>query len=367
MTEHLVERIYEAAFVPDLWPDVLDSLSGGSSADNGSMFIYNQQGAPHRRQTSQQDDAQFTDLMAQYCADGTWQRSTITAYLRDLPPSSFVHGDDYFPTDVLESDFLDGACRARGKGSLILTWFAMPTRAEDAVVILERSRDAGRPEDRVLSWLNTLRPHLARALMISARLNLERAASTVQTLSQLGLPTAVLTANATVLAANALFEALKGPFRIGAFDRLSLVGDPANDLFRAAVANADPGGAGVKSIPLPARGDHPPMIVHVAPIERSAHDIFNQAACIVIVTPIGSVDVPDGAMLNGLFDLSPAEARLVQKLAHGMTINQVADHLTLSVTTLRTQLRSVFAKTGTSRQAELSRLIGSMGALSPLG
>lgn len=201
--------------------------------------------------------------------------------------------------------------------------------------------------------------------MISGRLELERATNTVQTLAQLGLPAAVLTAGTTVLVANALFEALRSPFRIGAFDRLSLSGQAADCLFKDAVMRSTIEPA-VRSIPIPAREDHPAMIVHVAPVERRANDIFNQSACIVIVTPLDGVGVPDSAMLNGLFDLSPAEARLVQKLARGLTINQIADDLDISVATLRSQLRSVFAKTGTSRQTELGRLIGSMGMVNPL-
>lgn len=50
-----------------------------------------------------------------------------------------------------------------------------------------------------------------------------------------------------------------------------------------------------------------------------------------------------------------------------MTIQQIAADLSLSVATLRTQLRSVFAKTGTTRQTKLGRLIGFMAALSPRG
>lgn len=117
------------------------------------------------------------------------------------------------------------------------------------------------------------------------------------------MPSAVLTSNATVLAANDQFEALKGPFRIGAFDRLSLVNAATNGLF----GTSSPASANARrrSNRFPARRDEASLIVHVTPIARTAHDIFDQAACIVIVTRIGGVNVPDGAMLNGLFDLSP--------------------------------------------------------------
>ena len=37
--DQLVERIYEAAFMPDLWPDVLQTLSEISNSAAGSLVI----------------------------------------------------------------------------------------------------------------------------------------------------------------------------------------------------------------------------------------------------------------------------------------------------------------------------------------
>jgi DNA-binding CsgD family transcriptional regulator len=58
-----------------------------------------------------------------------------------------------------------------------------------------------------------------------------------------------------------------------------------------------------------------------------------------------------------LFRLTPAEARLAAGIATGASLNEVADSLGIGRETARTQLRSVFAKTGTTRQAELVRII----------
>lgn len=359
MTEALIDRIYEAAFVTDLWPDVLAGLSRQSGCEGGAIVVYDQTRALSR-QTSE-----LAEMMAQFCGQDHVQRSAVVSYLLKTPPSTFVYDADYLPTEVRRADVVTKRCEARGKGSAISTLVTLPT-PDDAVVVLERSGDAGRPDEVAMAGLNSLRPHLARALLISARLGLERARNTVLTLSGLRLPAAVLNAKASLLACNHHFEALKPPFRVGAFDRLSLINPAANSLLQKAVVEVGAQAPTVKSIPLAARDGEPSRLIHVVPIARSAHDIFDQGACIVVVTRIGAIHVPDGATLNGLFDLSPAEARLVQKLAQGKTLDQIAKDLSLSVTTLRTQLRSVFAKTGTTRQNELTRLIGSMSALATL-
>jgi DNA-binding CsgD family transcriptional regulator len=61
-----------------------------------------------------------------------------------------------------------------------------------------------------------------------------------------------------------------------------------------------------------------------------------------------------------MFGLSPAEARLAVALHDGLSLTEIADRLTLSRETLRTQLRMVFDKTGTRRQGALIRLLADL-------
>jgi DNA-binding CsgD family transcriptional regulator len=58
-----------------------------------------------------------------------------------------------------------------------------------------------------------------------------------------------------------------------------------------------------------------------------------------------------------LFELTPAEANLALLLARGLTLAEVSEAQNISPHTARAQLKSIFAKTGVSRQAELVRLI----------
>lgn len=58
-----------------------------------------------------------------------------------------------------------------------------------------------------------------------------------------------------------------------------------------------------------------------------------------------------------LFGLSPAEATLLVELLGGASILSASTMLGISESTARTQLRSMFAKTGTHRQADLVRLV----------
>src|SRR5262249_9287810 len=76
--------------------------------------------------------------------------------------------------------------------------------------------------------LDELRPHLARSVLLSARLQLERARLASETLAALGLPALVLNEQGKVLAANSLAEGLGGYVHWRALVRAALTGRPAD-------------------------------------------------------------------------------------------------------------------------------------------
>jgi DNA-binding CsgD family transcriptional regulator len=102
------------------------------------------------------------------------------------------------------------------------------------------------------------------------------------------------------------------------------------------------------------------LIVHLIPVRRSAHDVFGPAMGILVATPLGSSQTLSGDLLNGLFDLSPAEIRAAQGLLAGKSIDDLAADLGLSRETIRSQVKAVLAKTGTSRQADLMALLSNV-------
>ncbi len=64
-----------------------------------------------------------------------------------------------------------------------------------------------------------------------------------------------------------------------------------------------------------------------------------------------------------MFDLTPTEALLCGALARGLSLNETAAQLEITISTVRTHLQHVFHKTGTNRQSELLRRLGIIAAL----
>jgi DNA-binding CsgD family transcriptional regulator len=73
--------------------------------------------------------------------------------------------------------------------------------------------------------------------------------------------------------------------------------------------------------------------------------------------------VPSAVRLKALFDLTAAEARLAQRLARGDSVEEAAQALSIKMTTARTQLAAVFAKTDTRRQAKLVAILSRVAHL----
>lgn len=67
---------------------------------------------------------------------------------------------------------------------------------------------------------------------------------------------------------------------------------------------------------------------------------------------------PSAELLRALFSLSAAEAELAITLAAGTTLEAHCRERGIRISTARSQLRALFGKTGTNRQADLVRLIG---------
>ena len=76
----------------------------------------------------------------------------------------------------------------------------------------------------------------------------------------------------------------------------------------------------------------------------------------MIIDPDAHPRPPD-AVLQTCFGLTLSEARLARKLSSGERLETVADQLGIAYQTARNQLKAIFAKTETHRQAELAALL----------
>ena len=88
---------------------------------------------------------------------------------------------------------------------------------------------------------------------------------------------------------------------------------------------------------------------------------FNIAVALVVLHPLACDASLLEPVLVRLYGLTTAECRVAVKLLELESIHLVAASLNRSEETIRSQIKSVFAKTGTHSQAQLLKLLYALG------
>lgn len=352
-SNHLVDRIYEAGLLPSLWPAVLGEL-GDSIGGNGGLLFAVREG--YVRGVASGEHAGIMDLFM----GGEWsQRDQALKRAYALNHPGFVNDGDLFTEQELETDYVyRNFYRKHGLGYRAGTIIPMPI-GDSIAIVMPRHHENGPVPREVVTFLDGLRPHLARSALTANRLGFEKARAQAEALQALGIPGAVLRDRGRLFAANALFQALMPSLFEDRMHRLVVADEMADGLLADALETLPIGGwRAVRSIAVAATPERVPMVLHLIPVRGTAHDIFVQSTALLVVTPVDRAAVPTAEVLQGLFDLTPAEARVARGIARAETIEALAEATGVNRETVRSQLKSVLSKTGVSRQQELVSLLG---------
>jgi DNA-binding CsgD family transcriptional regulator len=359
----LIERIYEAAIEPEGWEAFLDSL--GTALGGAALLLTIE--SPSRRGpgtavTHGIDPAfkeQFDKYYSRICpwveggvpAEGKVHLSRIPE--RDLASTEF-YADWMRPQGLLPGPIIDGTVHATRDGSHSAIFGGPP----------KGGRLLGEAE---LELCQSLMPHLQRAIRVTQRLSTLEAGGRAgdAMLERLPIGAALVNAEGQVVWANHALEAMLEEKDGLAIRRDGLHGMTAADTralqisvaeAAATGAGANPGGESQISLARPSgRLSHTALVF---PIPHKPGELFDSkpAVGILVTDPERQITL-EPKLLQRLYSLTPAEAQLTALLVEGKRLEEAATELGIRFNTARHQLRHVFAKTGTDRQASLLRLI----------
>lgn len=352
MTVEIADELYEAAFLPEKWPSALERVAAAASSTGGALFVFTD-GAPGRGKAV----PALQPLMNEFLADDSLRFSTAASRMSALQPASFVDVDSFLTPQEIAEDPARIRLRALGFGAHACAAIALPT-GDVAMYVFQRALQDGGYGSEHFAVLDGLRPDLARASLMAARLGLEQARGTVDALAMMRLPAAVLSGG-RVKAANTLFEQQGSIFVSTAFGGVALADIHSDPLFQEAlrVTASEPR---ARSLPVQGTATGSPVVVHVLPLRRGAHDLFAGGDLLVVATAVSaSALVPSPTILTGLFDLTQAEVKLSMALAKGLSLKAAAEEAGLRFSTVRTYLNRIFRKTGTNQQSQLVALLKS--------
>lgn len=359
----LIDALYAAATDPEGWPAVARVL--GANFD-GIPAIIHRKGTPRRTAhfLAHEIEPFFAQsYAAHFVSLNPWELSTQGAGR----PAILVN-DGHLPPEIIDkSEF--GADWLRPQGDLRYqidgaVWLS-PTETVEMVVA--RSRRRGPIDEAEAGMLAQVLPHLQRAVDLSQRLALAEAGR--QALSgmaqPLGAGALLVDGDRRVLSLDSEAERIlqQGGGLSLRQGRLRAEGRLDERLGRAIAQATGEGrvasGRTGDLLVVPRGAMQVPLSVAIGPLDdrqRPLGLLGGPFAMVVVSAPERSLALSEDG-LRALFDLTPAEARLVIGLCAGQTLAEYASGSGTSLNTIKTHLKRVFDKSGEARQADLVRRV----------
>ena len=358
----LIDLIYDAAADPQRWPAFLGRYQELLAARNVALGY----AAPeHDKMLVVATGADEGDVRKYHQYPCPWLERLILANWRTGGAGASHHliSDSELEQTVCFNEFLGPRRFNYGMGAAILAVGDGP-----ATFVTLREKRLGPYSDEDLTFLRALLPHMSRALQLYGRMlsaDTERRAL-ADSLDRLSTGLLLLDAAGRVLFANRAVQEMASQndgLRLQP-DGLAAAVAAETAALRQLIARAalttngkglHPGGAMLISRPSLRRS----FAVSVSPVPKEAivPGLRGSAAVAVFVLDPEALGEPDGALLERLYGLTPAESRVAAALLNGHDLRAAASELGVSYHTARAQAKSIFSKTGTRGQSDLIRLL----------
>ena len=361
---HLIELIYGAVSDPAQWPLLLETLAAAVKAHGGLL----------RQVNYGSDRVGFSETLG-------YEDSYVRAY-----EDYYIHLDPY--RDLLLSQpvgtILTTERDTNRQAHLRSEYFNDYERPQDRIHVLgsvfnregssllyfglhrgQRSRGFTAKD---LQLIHLLLPHLARAVQLQGLLaqTRQRQGLAEAALDRIRLGVILTDGAGRPFQVNRAAEAMMAKTRALAVgpDGLTLCKSADTARLRrliasAAAVTAGQGIEGGGDLQVLRPDGQTALQLWITPLSRVHLDPHFQApaeSAAVFASSRGSVSLP-WRRLATHYGLTPSEARLAASLSKGMSLEEFAGNAGVTIHTARSQLHSVFAKTGARRQSELTVLL----------
>ena len=375
----LIGDIYEAASAPQQWGPVVQRIKVSTNSNFGKLWFVSPRYNALEFATSPGDFlafehpelslSDFGDLVRSF-PDPTSFTEPYAEVVHKVPPGRVMNGHELVPIDEFRrSEWFHLLGKPFGMVHTIGVIMEQQKGRADALTLF-RADDApnyGRHEQRLL---NVLLPHIRRSLSLSGQLGLANAKTQALQTSIDTLSSAIVLLSQTgkVIFLNAAASRFikRCPDLDVRHDRLhakSHVDTVQLEHLSRRVTGAGgerPIGGAVAIQRADARLS---LQVVAAPLPSDDRVALTSGmgavALLVIYDPNAQPPIPQ-EILATLFGLTPMEGNLLVALSEGQTLRQYSDEHRVTYNTVRTHLRSVFAKTNTSKQSDLVRLLSGL-------
>lgn len=358
----LIGAVYDAAGDAALWETFLRMLAQTTGAESAALVVHELGAELHTVAASWMVNPEASQRYQQYYGSvDVWAlrgRSKPTGYVCN---SESLCGVEEFTNTEIYNDFMSRYGIGRGMFGVIEN---NPAKRWGSVGLY---RGIASSEFRVadLETLRFLVPHIRRAFMLHFRVSelKARADGIEAALNMTAAGVIFVGHNGNIILMNPKAEELvrKRDGLLLARQRLSAVSYAEATFLQALIFGAaqTSNGRGIDSggtIPI-SRKQGRPLSVTVAPLRNVSVGLVQRPSAVVFISdPDENVELPADFLSRG-YGLTNAEARLAMVLLGGHSLKEAADFCGVTHNTAKSQLKSIFSKTGVQRQAQLVRLL----------
>lgn len=360
----VIGSVYDCVLQPQEWSRTLPLISAFGESAASSIVVQGRLDSSETRVFEDGERQSFLRLYFEKLAASRMPTMKPVAFdnVGEVATMTMLAGE----REPLNSDFYIKWVRPLGFRDVIGV-LVLKSGKRVAWFSVARSDVQPRFEESDLRQMELLSPHICRALLISDALDLQSIVATrlAETVDHLSTAILLTEDRGRIAYMNSSAEAiLKDGNALKSRDgHLIAVRSDARDALsralEASVAGTAPATTGQYAIPLPDE-EGSGLIANVLPLQwrdgRNPLAALRGAAAVIIQNPSEGAPPPMEAV-GLLYGLTTAERNVFEHVADSHTPQETADRLGVSVNTVKTHLQKIFAKTNTSRQADLVRLI----------
>jgi len=361
--ELVVQQFSEATVVPELWPTALHNLAQACGAEG--VALHCSDGLKTIGTILSQGVAGLhQEFVTRWRApELNSHRSRGLSLLNRGWRGVFTESDIFTPDEMARDPFQQDFMIPAGFPS-----FAGMVLAKTPGLMLSasiyRKPQHGPFERSETELMNKLVAQLRGAGEVAMRIGLSSTRRMADAFTAAGNPVALFGRDGRIAHMSPGFEKLVGNGMHVKGGRLGSWQPDADRRIADAIARASQCGESA-SVVLPRRNGLRPILAQVIPVVGAAHDLLHLVSAIAVLTDLEATSAgPAEAALRQAFGLTQAESRLAAEIAAGRTLPDISRDQGVSRETLRSRLKSVFNKTGTSRQADLALLLSKFARFS---
>jgi DNA-binding CsgD family transcriptional regulator len=362
--QKLVESLYQS---PGQWLSFLEQLTQWSDARSARMLVLDKHASEVRSSIK-------------YNIDNNYHQQYVDYYVNTCPWRPEL---SKLPDGQLYSTFLDFSCKQDEyyKSEFFNDWARLQNihhgvcgtiyqnEGQKIQLLIQRSEGQGYFNRAEMDVFNTFIPHLRRVITMQQQFEAREARSDAivdaQQVSALPLILLDHACRVSYVSHNAEQILANCPGLTINNQRLTVSPDPATrqrfqQLLADCIASAHGQwhqAGGWFPLKRLQGGSYGLLVMPLHPeLECPRLSAVESFAAVFIYDPMAHIKLCADT-LKAVYNITPAEAELLQALVQGDTLESYADRRSRSLHTIKSQLKFLFRKTGTSRQATLVNLI----------